>query len=178
MKLTAFLALALVAPAARAVVLPVDLPALSVLPSAVSAAPAVLSSRPLSAAPLSASTPMIPALIPAPALPAPSAGLPLIVPARLPGVKNPLPVPQTLQASSPLSSLDDVHLDWDFLDLDGGPAALPVTAPRPRGPKPLPPAGAAAQLKFASEGAKPGLVRVGADPLFDQARALAELGVD
>lgn len=137
------------------------------LPLAASVSAAVIPVRLPGMVPL---TPTVPVLS-LPSFPAPVEG-PRRLPSapfegslQLPGAPLPLPLPpQPLELPS-----QEIHLDWSFLDGDAGTA--PVVAPRGRGPKPLPPAGASAALKFASEGAKKGegLKRVG-DELFDHAR--------
>jgi hypothetical protein len=134
--------LLLSAAAAEAAVLPVRIlpfAALSVGVAAAAAAPLALKALSLPSAPLSL-----------PSLPAPVSG-----PMSLPGPASPLPLPQAVELAP-----DDIHLDWSFLD---GPDAAVVVLPRGRGPKPLPPAGAAAQLTFAAKGAA---------RLFDHARPL------
>ncbi|MBI3565274.1 MAG: hypothetical protein HY079_08775 [Elusimicrobia bacterium] len=140
-------------------------PALPAALGAVAAAPALLSAPTLSAPALSAPLPA--ASLPIKPLPLPSgaslpaAPTPIDGPIRLPGVHNPIPVPQPLEVS------DASYLDWSFLD---GPDAAAATVRADRGPKNLPPGGAAAQLKFATAAANKPAVTIGADPVFDAAR--------
>ncbi|MDE2143067.1 MAG: hypothetical protein KGJ84_11720 [Elusimicrobia bacterium] len=110
---------------------------------------------------------IVSAPLPAPMLP--SFPAPVPGPMSLPGAAVPLPLalPSVLVPAASLPA-NEFHLDWRHLDGDEGAAAL-VAADR--GPKPLPPAGAAAQLTFAAKAAKPSRrLHVGADVLFDHAR--------
>lgn len=130
-------------------------PMLSVMSTPALTAPAL--SAPLAAASLPTSRLPHPAVsLPAAPMPAPISG-----PTRLPGIHNPLPVPQ------PLEVADASYLDWSFLD---GPSAAPAMVLPSHGPKNLPPSGAAKQLKFAVAAAQKPLVTIGADPTFDAAR--------
>jgi hypothetical protein len=149
MKRTAILLLlaAGLSAAADAAVIPVNLPILGVVPASLAGAAASLSGA---AALTSAAS---------------SPSLPVSGPISLPGAAVPLPLPQPVQLALPRA--EDYHLDWSHLD--GGAAAAAVL-PRPRGPKPLPPAGASAQLNFAAAAAKKAGVRIVADALFDAAR--------
>lgn len=139
-------------------------PALPAALSAAAAAPALLTAPTLSAPALSAALPT--ASLPIKPLPLPTgaslpaAPTPIDGPVRLPGVSNPIPVPQPLEVS------DAAYLDWSFLD---GPDAAAATVRADRGPKILPPGGAAAQLKFATAAANKPAVTIGADPVFDAA---------
>jgi hypothetical protein len=141
--------------------LPVALNAATMAPTAsVLSAPA-LSASAMSAPLAAASLPISRLPLPAVSLPAAPMPAPISGPARLPGVHNPLPLPQTIEVA------DASYLDWGFLD---GPSAAPAMVRAPRGPKNLPPSGAAKQLKFAVAAAQKPLVTIGADPTFDAYR--------
>lgn len=108
--------------------------------------------------------PLPPAASPLPAASLPSLPVPVSGPLSLPGPSFPLPAPAPLELPSA-----EIHLDWSFLDGRDGAAVAVPTAPAP---KPLPPAGAAAPLRFSAEAARKDApeVRVGPDAFFDQAR--------
>jgi hypothetical protein len=133
--------LGLAAPA-KAAFAPVKIPALSVLPVLLSGAAAAPMAASLSSIPLSP-------LLPAATFPSPS--LPVSFPRNLPGAWNHLPVELPAQATVPVPkpSHDTYHLDWSFLD--GGHDVAHVASPVGPAPKPLPPAGARAQLVYAGE---------------------------
>lgn len=144
----AALAAAVLSVSASAAIAPIKLPAASLGGlSAALAAPSIKS----------VALPVLPAA----SFPSP---LSINVPVSLPGAAHPLPL------SLP-ARLDDaeIHLDWSFLDRGGDAAAVAVTPHR--GPKPLPPAGAAAQLQFASEAVKAANAgRLDARVVFDHSR--------
>ena len=161
-NLTLILAgLGLSAPA-NAAFAPVKIPALAVLPAAISGAAAAPMAVSLMSMPLSP-------LLPAPMLPSPS--LPVNFPRNLPGVWNHLPVQLPAEAAVPvpMPAHDQYHLDWSFLD--GGHDVAHVASPVGPAPKPLPPAGARAQLVYAGE-IVAHQVRSAADELYDGARAV------
>ena len=164
-SLTPILAgLALSVPA-QAAFAPVKIPSLSILPVSLSGAAAVPMTASLSSIPLSP-------LLPAATFPSPS--LPVNFPRNLPGAWNHLPVELPAEAAVPVPKPghDTYHLDWSFLD--GGSDVAHVARPVGPAPKPLPPAGARAQLVYAGE-----LVaqeaHAAADALYDGARAVAVL---
>lgn len=156
-------ALALPTPCYAAFV-PTKLPTMPVsLPSAISAPSAIsLPSLPLSPT------------LPAPALPSPS--LPVNLPRALPGVWNHehVELPALPAQPVPQPAHDTYHLDWSFLD--GGHDVAHVAAPVGPAPRPLPPAGAAAQLAFAAEHLAQGISAV-EDAIFDHALAHPRLTV-
>ena len=155
-----FAGLGLSAPA-KAAFAPVKIPALSVLPVSLSG---------MAAAPMAASLQSVPLspLLPSPMLPSPS--LPVNFPRSLPGVWNHLPVELPAEAAIPVPvpAHDEYHLDWSFLD--GGHDVAHVASPVSPAPKPLPPAGARAQLVYAAEIVSHEIVAT-ADSLYDNARA-------
>lgn len=171
MKTTLILLVATVLPAATAVagVAPVRVPAVIAAPAGVSAAAAVSAVRVDHAIALGSALPARLPSVDVPQLPHTLPSFPhnptrAIIPMRFPGVNNPLPLPMPAR----MASADDTHLDWSFLD---GDAAAGMLIPADRGPKPLPPAGAGADLHFVKTVAdRP--VRVGADPFFDQAKVV------
>lgn len=116
---------------------------------------------------LTPSLPVLPVTLPVlPMTQLPSARLPALSGGvELPGKPTPLPMqlpaqlvaPLALEAA-PLAPAEAggpvIHMRWDLLDGDDGLAAAMV--PLKPGPKPLPPAGAMAELESASE--RPGQV--------------------
>jgi hypothetical protein len=145
--------------AAQSAVLPMKIESFT-LASGLTASAAATPSLSVKSVPLQLlpSTPMLPSF------PGPVSG-----PRSLPGRAFPLPLslPSALSTAHEFPG-DDIHLDWSFLDGDEGSAALVTNG---RGPKPLIPKGAAAQLTFAAEAAeKNSPIRAGADELFDRAR--------
>jgi hypothetical protein len=140
LNLTLSLAALVLSVPAHAAFAPVKIPALTALPVTLSASGA--------AAMVPSLTPMSP-LLPAPMLPPPS--LPVNFPRSLPGAWNHLPVELPAEAAVPVPtpSHDTYHLDWSFLD--GGHDVAHGASPVGPAPKPLPPAGARAQLVYAGE---------------------------
>lgn len=147
---------------ARAAFAPVKIPGLQTFPVSLSGSAAAPMAASLQSMPLSP-------LLPAPMLPSPS--LPMNFPRTLPGVWNHLPVELPAEAAVPVPvpARDQYHLDWSFLD--GGHDVAHVANPQNPAPKPLPPAGARAQLVYAAEVVSHEIVGA-ADALYDNARAL------
>ncbi|MFI5347365.1 MAG: hypothetical protein ACHQ51_13405 [Elusimicrobiota bacterium] len=145
--------------AAQSAVLPMKMPSFS-LPSGLSASASLTPALSVKSVPL----PILPSAPVLPAFPAPVQG-----PMSLPGAAVPLPLSLPSELSIHHEFPDnEIHLDWSFLDGDEGAAAL---VSNDRGPKPLTPKGAAAQLQFAAKAArKSPLVQVSADQLFDHSR--------
>ena len=152
--------LGLTAPAYAAFVT-AEIPALPALPVMLSGAAAAPMAPSLMSMPL---TPLAPAL----SLPSPS--LPVNFPRSLPGVWNHLPVELPAEAAVPVPrpAHDEYHLDWSFLD--GGHHVAHVAIPVSPAPKPLPPAGAKAQLVYAAEIVTHEFAAA-ADSLYDDAHA-------
>lgn len=152
---------------ANAAFAPVKIPALTVLPASMSGAASAPMTASLSSLPLS---PMLPAA----SFPSPS--LPVNFPRNLPGAWNHLPVELPAEAAVPVPkpSHDTYHLDWSFLD--GGHDVAHVASPVGPAPRPLPPAGAGAQLAYAADSLAQGIQAV-EDALFDHALAQPRLTV-